>query len=974
MRRTAFLLLAGCAFARSLTAQQNPAPTDREGLEFFEKKIHPVLAEKCYKCHSDEADKVKGGLRLDSRERILKGGESGPAVVPGDPARSRLILAIRRLDPDQAMPPKEKDRLTPQQIADFEAWVRSGLPYPAKAAKASAIDFEKARTFWSFQPVRKPPLPAVRNAAWPGNPVDHFILARLEEKGLKAVEDADRRTLLRRATLDLTGLPPTPEEVDAFLADRGPDAFAKIIDRLLASRHYGERWGRHWLDVVRYADTAGDGADYPIPQAHRYRDYVIDAFNKDKPYDEFIREQVAGDLLDGRTEEERQARIVATGFIAIARRSGEDPDEEHHITIDDTLDTLGTSVLGLNLGCARCHDHKFDPIPKEDYYALYGIFQSTRYAYPGSDHKKYQRDFVPLLPAKEADRVARPFDEKLAALEAELLPLAEEALAFENALGGIIEEGAAKTPRRTVQELKEAFSAAMKRCNEFAKTRPEYPDAYGVSEGKPGDARVHLSGNPQKLGAEVPRGFLQILGGQRVRDTENGSGRRQLAEWLTDPRNPLTARVMANRIWQYHFGKGVVGTPNVFGKRGMAPTHPELLDYLADRFIQSGWSVKEMHRLIMLSRAYQLSSRDDPANARIDPSNALAWRYERRRLEAEAIRDSLLAVSGNLQDGGGGAHPLPPRKNWMYSEATPFRADFGRGSNRRSVYLFQPRLEKHPLLALFDGADPNLSVGKRSESTTSIQALFMMNDPFVHEQSRKLAGRVRRSASEDRARMEFAHRLLFGRSAAREEVEEGLAFLKSMAILVPDAPGAAEIPRQRDMLVPTAHEDPVPWKYSFAKPGDGWEQKDFKVSGWKEGSAGFAPQRVFQEPVFIARTVWNTPEIWMRRAFRLPDRGLSAPRLRLYHGGDAEVYLNGRLAVELNGDGGGYRCFEIREEALASLRPGDNLLAIHCKKGDAGPFIDAGLVEQRAAEFEGAQAWACYLRVLLSSNEFMYVD
>ncbi len=658
-------------------------PLPAEQVEFFEKKVRPVLVEHCYKCHSAASKTAKGGLLLDTRDGVRTGGDSGPALEAGNPDKSLLIKAVRYTDKELRMPPKT--RLAPGQVADLEAWVKMGAPDPrteaAAAARAKpAIDFEAARRFWSFQPPKKQSLPDVKHKEWPRNPIDHFILARLEEKGLPPTSDADKRTLVRRATFDLIGLPPTPDEVDAFLADKSPDAFATVVDRLLASPHYGECWGRHWLDVARYADTAGDSADYPIPQAHRYRNYVIDAFNKDKPYDQFIREQIAGDLLGGRTEEERYDRIVATGFLALARRSGEDPDKEHHITIDDAIDTLGKTVLGMSLSCARCHDHKFDPIPKEDYYAIYGILASSRFAYAGSDHKKYQRDFVPLLPRDQTERIAKPFDEKLAFLEARLAPLDKEALDFEKALGGIREDSGATAKKRTLKELKDALEAAKKACEKFGKTRPDYADAFAVSEGTIGNARVQIAGNPSKLGAEVPRGFVQVLGGGSVPADEKGSGRRQLADWLTDPQNPVTARVMVNRLWQHHFGRGLVQTPDVFGKQGKPPTHPELLDYIAGEFVRGGWSIKSMHRLMMLSHTYRLCGGEDAANSRIDPTNQLWWRSDCRRLDAEAIRDSLLAVSGELDRSVAGVHPFPPRKDWKYSEAAPSRR-----STRRSA-------------------------------------------------------------------------------------------------------------------------------------------------------------------------------------------------------------------------------------------------------------------------------------------------
>jgi hypothetical protein len=637
------------------------------------------------------------------------------------------------------------------------------------------------RDFWSFRPVVEPRVPQVRDAGWVRTPIDAFVLSRLEAKGLRPAADADRRTLLRRATFDLIGLPPTPEEADAFAADDAPDAYERLVERLLASPHYGERWGRHWLDVAHYADTAGDSADYPIPQAYRYRNWVIDAFNRDLPYDRFIRDQIAGDLVEAATPEERAANIVATGFIAVARRSGEEPDEEHHITIADTLDTLGRAVLGLTLGCAQCHDHKFDPIPQSDYFALYGIFSSTRYPYPGSDHKKYQRDFVPLLPEEEAARVARPFDQELSALEAQLRPLSDELKRFQKAVGGIVEGESDGAPKRTLEEIKAAHKAIKEKCDALAKKRPDYPMAYAVSEGTPADARLHIKGSPAKLGAAVPRGFLRVLGGQKLPPTEQGSGRRALAQWLTDPANPLTARVMVNRIWQHHFGRGIVGTPSDFGTRGEPPTHPELLDYLAARFVADGWSVKAIHRQIMLSHAYRIGADGPPENARVDPGNVLRWKFERRRLEAEAIRDSILAVSGSLDRTMAGPHPFPPPSKWNYGEAAPFFEIYP--SRHRSVYLIQPRIQREPFLALFDGADANFSVETRTISTTSVQALYLMNNAFIVEQARALAHRLWRERRTDRERIDRAHRTLFARPATAEELDEGESYLTRLKYL-----------------------------------------------------------------------------------------------------------------------------------------------------------------------------------------------
>ena len=683
-----------------------------EAAAFFENRVRPLLAQECFKCHGPK--KQQGSLRLDSRAALLQGGDGGPAVVPGSPATSRLIQAVSQTG-DLKMPPKKK--LTSAQVAVLARWIQMGAPWPgARAAPTRGGTITAAeRTFWSFQPVANPAPPAVKDEAWPLSAVDRFLLARLEATGLKPAGMADKRTLLRRATFDLIGLPPTPAEVHAFLADDSPAAFARVVERLLASPHYGERWGRHWLDVVRYADTAGETADFPVPEASLYRDYVIDAFNRDKPYDAFIREQVAGDLLARQAPRQQYAELVtATGFLAISRRFGFDPQNYQHLTIQDTIDTLGQSVLGLSLGCARCHHHKFDPVTTADYYALYGIFDSTRYAFPGSEEKKRPADFPPLLPPNEA------------------------------------------AARRQAKQ--------------------PVPVAYAVAEGKAHDARIQKRGEPRLPGESVPRRFLEILGGDALPPQEKGSGRLELAEWLTRPSNPLTARVMVNRIWQHHFGKGLVATENDFGTRGRRPTHPELLDYLAHRFMASGWSVKAMHRLIVLSRAYQLSMGHDARAAQLDPVNELHGRFSRRRLDAEAIRDALLAVGGNLDHSRGTAHPFPPVGRWGFTQHNPFTAVYP--TNRRSVYLMTQRIKRHPFLALFDGPDTNASTPRRLNTTVPTQALFLMNDPFVHEQSAGLARRILLARQEDRGRVEWAFEVALARKPSADETSAALGFLR----------------------------------------------------------------------------------------------------------------------------------------------------------------------------------------------------
>ena len=749
------------------------------GVEFFENRIRPLLTDVCQECHG--ARKQKGDLRLDSRAGWMKGGASGAVIVPGKPDDSLLISAVRYWDKDLQMPPKHA--LEPAEVNDLIEWVKRGAPDPrTEAATAEApektaggIDFKKGRKHWAFQPVSAPPLAAVQDKAWAWNDVDIFTLDRMERAGAKPAPDADRRTLLRRATYDLTGLPPTPAEVEAFVNDTAPDAFARVVDRLLASPRYGERWGRHWLDVVRYADTCGNASDYPVPQAFKYRNYVLQAFNDDRPFDQFVREQLAGDLMPAASEDERQRRIVATGYLAMARHFG-GGEGEPHLTIDDAIDNMGHAFLGLSINCARCHDHKFDPISSHDYYALYGIFSSTTFPHPGSEGKNRPLNLVPLVPKAEVEQLEKSRADQLAAIEVEK-KAADEAKA-----------AAEKEPESP--EKKASVDAAAKVAAEVREKRkrlsetPLYPLAYAVSEHAVANAHVQVRGDPKRLGEEVPRGFLQVLGGQTVPRESSASGRLELAQWITDPANPLTARVMVNRIWQQHFGRGLVATPNDFGARGQPPSHPELLDFLAARFVESGWSVKAMHRLLLLSHTWQLASSGDTA---ADPSNALWSRAERRRLDAESIRDAMLFVSGDLDFTPGGEHPFPSVNTWGFTQHQQFFALYD--TKQRAVYQMQQRLRKHPFLALFDGADTNASTAIRATSTTPLQSLFAMNDPFAHERASRLAAHLAELAPDESQRLALAFLTLYGRPPEPEETAlftTYLAQLREKKNLPPD--------------------------------------------------------------------------------------------------------------------------------------------------------------------------------------------
>ncbi len=1216
VRFAALLLLAyGVVGRTSFTLAD-----DRE--DRFEARIRPVLAGTCFRCHG--AAKTSGDLRVDSRASLVRGGESGAAIVPGKPDESLLIRVIQRHADVSAMPPDKDQALRADQIADFVAWIKEGAVWPHNSAKFAAV------THWAFEALR-PSAPQTTDREWGRTSIDAYIRAPQEAAGVAPLPPADKLTLIRRATFDLTGLPPTPEEVETFLRDDSPAAFANLIERLLASTAYGEKWGRHWLDVVRYADTAGETADYPVPVAWRYRNYVIDAFNADKPYDEFVREQIAGDILaDQGPREEYAERVTATGYLAISRRFGFDSENYHHLTIQDSIDTLGQSVLGLSLGCARCHDHKFDPVSMRDYYALYGIFASSRYAFPGSEQKQKVRSMVPLVPPAESLARWRTFEQRVASMTAQLtrqkqpVPTAvlrslhdmdgdfelqapaaggskgvlvppwvyegeiavttpaqspfqnlypagrvgvsiaadadsyslaqaihprltreragsayinldfrvhaapgqsnathrltiggmdggmalevrigmdsisletattstnigtvelgkwqnlqlqldlesgtvagrwgapgttseiapqpfdarwsgavelvrldsgvdttagRPAIDFDNlaiqttpipavsteppampgtnhsadlnALTGQLQtlagidgdfelqtdglppatpwgpgpnsvvklaasaqspfrnifapgklgihlpnrgeydgfgmglpavkpsergqlfvgfdfrcasqarggdgswryylghgpgqsaavelffnggeffrrsgddrdvvatleigrwyqvqlildlpaksytgvlassadqiefsgklasnwdetidytfidsyghrggvrpaldadnfviqdvplppfDGPAKSVdgaddrRRQVTQLRDQIAALLadlrRQSQELEQLLSEgpLPLAYGVTEGTPHDARIQQRGEPDQPGDKVPRGFIQVLGAASLPPETKGSGRWELAQWLTRSDQPLTARVIANRIWQYHFGRGLVKTPNDFGSRGLAPTHPELLDHLAAELVRSGWSIKALHRRIMLSATYQQQTAANVASTATDLTDLYVG-FPRRRLGAEEIRDSILMVSGQLDSAPRAGHPFPSPIQWAYTQHGPFRAVYDH--NGRSVYLMTQRIARHPFLALFDGADPNASTPNRLETTVPTQSLYFLNDSRIHAQAEAWATNLRATTPDDAGQIDLAWQQAYGRTPSDEARREALDFLSA---------------------------------------------------------------------------------------------------------------------------------------------------------------------------------------------------
>ena len=626
---------------------------------------------------------------------------------------------------------------------------------------AVTVHADDRSDFWSFQPLRFN-VPTNGVAA-----IDSFLQQTLLDESLRFSPPADRRTLIRRLTFDLTGLPPAATEIDAFLADDSPDASRRLVDRLLASPHYGERWGRHWLDLVRYADTSGNSGDFPVPTAWLYRNYVIDAWNEDRPYDRFVREQVAGDLLPSNSLEERHRNIIATGYLAISRRFGVE-EKQFHLTIEDTITNLGTAFLSLSVHCARCHDHKFDPVTNKDYYALYGILQSTRYAFPGTEVFQSPKDFVPLVSAQEMETMIRPFERKVKEQDTEIERLRQLTLTIPPGA----KRDAAVVEYQKAQQVRVAL----------LESAPKYLKAYAVSEADPVNAKIHIQGNPNDLGAEVPRGFLSAFGADPALSGETASGRLPLADWLTSPRvQPLLARVIVNRIWQHHFGAGLVRTPNDFGTRGERPTHPDLLDYLARGLIDHQWSIKWLHRQILESQAYQqagdsrLNSETRDQAAEIDPNNRFLWKFPRRRLSAEELRDTILLFSGQLDRTPGQGHAFPPEHEWKFGQHTPYIGSLK--SHHRSVYLMRQRVKRHPFLATFDAADPNVATGQRAESTTALQALWLMNNPDFHALAEASAQRLLSATRHLPEVVQRAHVALTGHPPDKAELQAAVAYI-----------------------------------------------------------------------------------------------------------------------------------------------------------------------------------------------------
>ena len=887
------------------------------GIEFFEKRIRPLLAERCIECHGPE--KQKGGLRLDFKQGWEVGGDSGPALVPGDLTESRIIHAIHYEDVDFQMPPKSK--LSDEAIADLEEWIAMGAPDPRSGAIAdireSGLSVEEGREFWSFKPIEKPEVPALEDS-----PIDSFIRAAQEAGGINPAEKASRIDLVRRAYFTLIGMPPSPDQIESFVHDHRDDAFERMVDTLLDSPHFGERWGRHWLDVARFAESSGGGRTLLYKDAWRFRDYVIESFNRDVPFDQLVREQIAGDLLPYNTPKQRSRQLIATAFLALGPTNYELQDKQllRYDVIDEQVDTLGKAFMGMTLGCVRCHDHKFDPIPSEDYYALAGIFKSTRTLYNYTDNVARWVDTPLPMEGAKANELANA-----EAIIAKLKPQIERKKATQSVYsqhtvnvpkpgppkpsrqfpGIVVDERAAKLegawefsqysqnyldegylhdgntgkgkkgivfstniPITGTYETRLAYAEAANRSTQTPvtvghskgeasvsvdQTKPpsEYgrfhvlgrfefeegqesnvrisnrnTDGYVVADAvqwyliedesvtkskarkeelarlkteiksieselkpitrllkarpiamtvkedpEPSDSAIRIRGIESRRGDVVPRGFLQIATlGEAPEIPHNESGRRQLADWIVSPDNPLTSRVIANRIWTWLFGQGIVSSVDNFGTTGQLPSHPELLDYLAIRLQELDWSVKSFVREIMLSETWQLSTQAKSNMAERDPNNRLLASYPKRRLDAEQLRDAILASSGDIDlalygpniDGAGEINA-----NSTAAQKTEYNYVFT--DKRRSVYTPAFRVKRHEIFELFDFGNINFTIGKRNTSTVALQALYMLNNPFVIDQSRVAAARLIHSRQNRDERIELAFETTLGRAPTDKE-------------------------------------------------------------------------------------------------------------------------------------------------------------------------------------------------------------
>ncbi|WP_162179908.1 PSD1 and planctomycete cytochrome C domain-containing protein [Bryobacter aggregatus] len=778
-------------------------------LKFFETKVRPLLATQCQGCHSSKSKMAFGGLRIDQKASFFQGGQSGALVVPGKPDES-LLLKVVGYSSELKMPPTGK--LKAEQIDVLREWIQMGAPWPEEAAPvvdASVAIQAKTKAaalqHWAWKPVAKVTPPKTKATDWSAQAIDQFILAKLEEKKLKPSPDADRQTLLRRVYFDLAGLPPTPKEVNAFVADKSPKALETIVDRLLAAPSFGERWGRHWLDLSYFADNLEIGRKIPAKDAWRYRDYVIRSLNADKPFTTFIKEQLAGDLLPAESDAQRREQVIATGFLALGPWTlvAADKEQLRMDVVDMQVDLIGKAFLGLTVGCARCHDHKFDPISHKDYYAMAGILGATETLHGRIDGIFSDVNRIQLPESVEELRMRAGETEKFHARMATLKPRLKALEAEKEKLKKAQPQGdATPKPDDPLVLLEKQIAKLSKEIALLEYNRPLPPEAFAVRDvDAPVNAHINIRGNPHMLGEEVPRSFLQVAMWDKPPVLAyRASGRLELAEWIANEKNPLTARVAANRVWQHLFGAGLVRSVDNFGLRGELPTHPELLDYLATRYVEAGWSLKKVVREVILSRAYRQSSAHNAEAYQVDPENLLRWRMNRRRMEGEIIRDSILSLTRTLENGEGGPTlPLDIADNLNLGKPVEFRDEAKLPDHLlrlRTVYLPVLRKSQHrsvDILNLFDFPDVNQVNGARSVTTVPTQALYLMNSPFYQEQSKLLAARAIEFAGTTGARIDWLTEQVLGRSARPDDQTRGNDFIsKFSAALVQSGKTAPE--------------------------------------------------------------------------------------------------------------------------------------------------------------------------------------
>ncbi len=787
-----------CALCLNVAAQERTEP---DGLKFFEKHIRPVLVKECYSCHSNASDDIKGKLTLDTRAGIRKGGDRGPTVVPGDVRQSLLIRALRHTDAKLKMPPGKK--LPEEVVSNFETWIAMGAPDSrdgdAVVGDKYTADMEQGRRHWAFQQPKTAQIPNVKRTEWPRTDVDRFIMARMESKGLIPVADADRRTLLRRLSFDLTGLPPSTEDMTAFESDPSDQAIERAVDRLLASPRSGEKWARHWLDLARYAESTGKTVNFYYPHAWRYRDYVIAAFNKDKPYDQFIKEQLAGDLMPSDDPGIEAERLIATGFLAIGPKTlNERSGLKYELDIvDEQIDVTTQAFLGITVACSRCHDHKFDPIPQADYYALAGIFRSTEVCYGTVSYINAQRQTrLVTLPEKANVETAAPHlsDRERQQLEAQIKDARNSIRSMKDGLQQFFAQGRISLLQAQLDACE--VDGRPKRLAMGVRDKPT-PAGTGLRLGSRGrrfgdftydgmesidDSPVYVRGEPDQPGERrVPRGTLQVISTEPLVIAATSSGRLELANWIASRSNPLTARVMVNRVWLQLFGRGLVPTADDFGLAGQQPSHPELLDHLAIRFMEDGWSVKRLIKYLVTSRVYQLSTTADNGAMQVDPDNVFFWRMQPRRFDAECLRDAMLAVSGQLT-------ATPPVGSAVaragegpvtgFSRRSALTAVNDPRNTHRSIYLPVIRDNLPESMGLFDGADPSLIVTSRKQTTVPSQGLFLLNNEFVMRAADAMADNLLRVESvPDRIHEAFLG--LYGRLPTSGEQSATEKFLKN---------------------------------------------------------------------------------------------------------------------------------------------------------------------------------------------------